>query len=417
LIGGIRYYDTVVDDARHTMTVARTAAHYGAVVRSSTQVVSLLREGDRVIGVEVRDSENGAITEVRGHVVVNATGVWTDEIQALSKQRGRFRVRASKGVHIVVPRDRIVSEVAIILRTEKSVLFVIPWGTHWIIGTTDTDWNLDLAHPAATKADIDYILEHVNNVLATPLTHDDIDGVYAGLRPLLAGESEETSKLSREHAVAVPAPGLVAIAGGKYTTYRVMGADAIDAAAEFVPARVAPSITEKVPLMGADGYFALVNQTQSVGTHYGLHPYRVRHLLDRYGSLIGEVLQMAGEQKAERPDLLDPITEAPVYLKVEAWYAAAAEGALHLEDILARRMRISIEYPHRGVDCAQEVAEVVAPVLGWSKEDIDREVSTYLARVDAEVRSQQEPDDESADALRAAAPEARAEILEPVPLN
>ena len=217
------------------MTVARTAAHYGAVVRTSTQVVSLLREGDRVTGVRVRDSEDGAVTEVRGHVVVNATGVWTDEIQALSKQRGRFRVRASKGVHIVVPRDRIVSEVAIILRTEKSVLFVIPWGTHWIIGTTDTDWNLDLAHPAATKADIDYILDHVNTVLATPLTHDDIDGVYAGLRPLLAGESEETSKLSREHAVAVPAPGLVAIAGGKYTTYRVMGEDAIDAAAEYVP--------------------------------------------------------------------------------------------------------------------------------------------------------------------------------------
>lgn len=417
LVGGIRYYDTVVDDARHTMTVARTAAHYGAVVRSSTQVVSLLREGDRVIGVQVRDSEDGAVTEVRGHVVVNATGVWTDEIQALSKQRGRFRVRASKGVHVVVPRDRIVSEVAIILRTEKSVLFVIPWGTHWIIGTTDTDWNLDLAHPAATKADIDYILETVNTVLATPLSHDDIDGVYAGLRPLLAGESEETSKLSREHAVAVPAPGLVAIAGGKYTTYRVMGEDAIDAAAEYVPARVAPSITEKVPLMGADGYFALINQTESVGAHYGLHPYRVRHLLDRYGSLIGEVLAMASEQAAVRPDLLDPITEAPVYLKVEAWYAAMAEGALHLEDILARRMRISIEYPHRGVDCAREVAEVVAPVLGWSAEDIDREVSTYIARVDAEVRSQQQPDDESADALRAAAPEARAEILEPVPLN
>jgi glycerol-3-phosphate dehydrogenase len=413
LIGGIRYYDTVVDDARHTMTVARTAAHYGAVVRTSTQVVSLLREGDRVVGVEVRDSENGHVTEVRGHVVVNATGVWTDEIQALSKQRGRFRVRASKGVHIVVPRDRIVSEVAIILRTAKSVLFVIPWGTHWIIGTTDTEWNLDLAHPAATKADIDYILETVNTVLATPLTHDDIDGVYAGLRPLLAGESEETSKLSREHAVAVPAPGLVAIAGGKYTTYRVMGADAIDAAAEYIPARVATSITDKVPLMGADGYFALINQTESVGVHYGLHPYRVRHLLDRYGSLIGEVLQMA----EGRPELLTPITEAPVYLKVEAWYAAAAEGALHLEDILARRMRISIEYPHRGVDCAHEVAEVVAPVLGWSDEDVDREVSTYLARVEAEVRSQQEPDDESADALRAAAPEARAEILEPVPLN
>ncbi|WP_231991948.1 glycerol-3-phosphate dehydrogenase/oxidase [Mycobacterium sp. ACS4331] len=413
LIGGIRYYDTVVDDARHTMTVARTAAHYGAVVRTSTQVVSLLREGDRVIGVRIRDSEDGAVTEVRGHVTVNATGVWTDEIQALSRQRGRFRVRASKGVHVVVPRDRIVSEVAIILRTEKSVLFVIPWGTHWIIGTTDTDWNLDLAHPAATKADIDYILDHVNDVLATPLTHADIDGVYAGLRPLLAGESEETSKLSREHAVATPAPGLVAIAGGKYTTYRVMAADAIDAAAQYIPARVAPSITEKVPLLGADGYFALVNQTEHVGARYGLHPYRIRHLLDRYGSQIDEVLALA----ADDPELLEPIAEAPVYLKVEAAYAAATEGALHLEDILARRMRISIEYPHRGVDCAAEVAEVVAPVLGWSAEDIDREVATYIARVEAEVLSQAQPDDESADALRAAAPEARAEILEPVPLN
>jgi glycerol-3-phosphate dehydrogenase len=413
LIGGIRYYDTVVDDARHTMTVARTAAHYGAVVRTSTQVVSLLREGDRVIGVKIRDSEDGTIGSVRGHVVINATGVWTDEIQALSKERGRFRVRASKGVHVVVPRDRIVSEVAIILRTEKSVLFVIPWGTHWIIGTTDTDWNLDLAHPAATKADIDYILTRVNTVLATSLTHDDIDGVYAGLRPLLAGESEETSKLSREHAVAVPSPGLVAIAGGKYTTYRVMAEDAVDAAAEYIPARVAPSITEKVPLMGADGYFALINQTQSVGARYGLHPYRVRHLLDRYGSLIGEVLELA----ADKPELLEPITDAPVYLKVEAAYAAAAEGALHLEDILARRMRISIEYPHRGVDCAAEVADIVAPILGWSEADCAREVATYIARVEAEVLSQTQPDDASADALRAAAPEARAEILEPVPLN
>ena len=412
LIGGIRYYDTVVDDARHTMMVARTAAHYGAVVRTSTQVVSLLREGDRVVGVAIRDSEDGAVTEVHGHVVINATGVWTDEIQALSRERGRFRVRASKGVHIVVPRDRIVSEVAIILRSETSVLFVIPWGTHWIIGTTDTDWNLDLAHPAATKVDIDYILNTVNTVLATPLTHNDIDGVYAGLRPLLAGESEETSKLSREHAVAVPSPGLVAIAGGKYTTYRVMAADAVDAAAEFIPTRVAPSITEKVPLMGADGYFALVNQTQSVGARYDLHPYRVRHLLDRYGSLIDEVLQLA----VDRPELLEPITEAPVYLRVEAAYAAAAEGALHLEDILSRRMRISIEYPHRGVDCAREVAETVAPILNWSPADVDREVATYLARVEAEVLSQTQPDDESADALRAAAPEARAEILEPVPL-
>ena len=161
-----------------------------------------LKESDRVAGVRVRDVETGRETDVKARVVINSTGVWTDELQRLSGGRGRFRVRASKGVHLVVPRDRITSESGIILKTEKSVLFVIPWKSHWIIGTTDTDWNLDLAHPAATKADIDYILDHVNKVLAVPLTHDDIEGVYAGLRPLLAGESEQSSKLSREHAVA-----------------------------------------------------------------------------------------------------------------------------------------------------------------------------------------------------------------------
>ncbi|WP_280271375.1 glycerol-3-phosphate dehydrogenase [Nocardia wallacei] len=412
LIGGVTYYDTVVDDARHTMTVARTAAHYGAVIRTSTQVVGFLREADRVVGVEVRDSEDGRTTEVRGHVVVNATGVWTDEIQALSHQRGRFHVRASKGVHIVVPRDRIASDAALILRTPTSVLFVIPWGSnHWIVGTTDTDWNLDLAHPAATKADIDYLLDRVNEVLVTPLTHDDIQGVYAGLRPLLAGESDETSKLSREHAVARLAPGLVAIAGGKYTTYRVMAYDAVDAAAQDIPQRVSPSITDKVPLLGADGYFALLNQTPHLAETYGVHPYRVEHLLNRYGSLVTHVLDLA----AGKPELLQPITDAPTYLRVEAVYAAAAEGALHLDDILARRTRISIEYAHRGADCAEEVARLVAPVLGWSDADITREVETYSARVRSEIQSQTQPDDESADALRAAAPEPRPEILEPVP--
>src|SRR5690606_1701531 len=312
-----------------------------------------------------------------------------------------------------VPRDRIVSDSAIILRTEKSVLFVIPWGNHWIIGTTDTDWNLDLAHPAATKADIDYLLEHVNRVLVTPLTHDDIDGVYAGLRPLLAGESDSTSKLSREHAVARIAPGLVAIAGGKYTTYRVMAYDAVDEAAQDIPARVSPSITEKVRLLGAEGYFALVNQTVQLAEAYGLHPHRVKHLLDRYGSLIGEVLEPA----EQRPDLLEPLTAAPSYLRAEALYAVTAEGALHLDDILARRTRISIEYDHRGADCAEEVARLVAPVPGWDEAETEREIATYRSRVEAEIRSQTQPDDASADALRVAAPEPRPQLLEPVPID
>ncbi|HEY4456383.1 MAG TPA: glycerol-3-phosphate dehydrogenase/oxidase [Pseudonocardiaceae bacterium] len=407
LIGGVRYFDAQADDARHTLTVARTAAHYGAVVRTSTQVIGFLKEADRVSGVRVRDVETGDETEVQAGVVVNCTGVWTDDLQHLSGSRGRFRVRASKGVHIVVPRDRIVAESGLILRTEKSVLFVIPWRNHWIIGTTDTDWHLDLAHPAATKNDIDYILDHVNTVLATPLTHEDIQGVYAGLRPLLAGESESTSKLSREHAVARVAPGLVAIAGGKYTTYRVMAADAVDAAGVDLSGRLQPSITDQVPLLGADGYHALVNQADQLGARYGLHPYRVRHLLDRYGSLIHDVLGVA----EGNPELLKPLPAAPDYLQVEVVYGTSHEGALHLDDMLTRRTRISIEYPHRGVDCAQQVAELMGGVLGWAKATVTREVETYLARVAAERESQTQTDDQSADALRHAAPEARQQLV------
>jgi glycerol-3-phosphate dehydrogenase len=413
LIGGIRYYDAQADDARHTMTVARTAAHYGAVIRMSTQVVGFIREADRVSGVRIHDVEDGRSLEVQANAVINCTGVWTDELQRMSGSRGRFRVRASKGVHIVVPRDRIVSESGLILRTEKSVLFVIPWRNHWIVGTTDTDWNLDLAHPAATKHDIDYILEHVNEVLATPLKHDDIEGVYAGLRPLLAGESEETSKLSREHAVARVSPGLVAIAGGKYTTYRVMAADAVDAASADLPGRLQPSITDKVPLLGADGYHALVNQVDQLGARHGLHPYRVRHLLDRYGSLVHEVLALADG----RPELLRPLTAAPDYLQVEIVYAASHEGALHIEDTLARRTRISIEYPHRGIDCAQQVAELMGEVLDWTTETITREVEVYKARVEAERDSQTQPDDLAAVASRNAAPEARPDLHEPEPAS
>ena len=198
---------------------------------SNARVVGFLREGERVTGVRVRDELGGEQIDVRAREVVNATGVWTDDVQDLVGERGKFKVRASKGIHLVVPRDRMQLDTGLILRTEKSVLFVIPWGRHWIIGTTDTDWELDKAHPAASATDIDYVLEHVNAVLAQPLTREDVEGVYAGLRPLLTGESESTRQLSREHTVAVPVPGLVAVAGGKYTTYRVMARDAIDAVA------------------------------------------------------------------------------------------------------------------------------------------------------------------------------------------
>jgi glycerol-3-phosphate dehydrogenase len=381
--------------------VVRTAASFGAMAANRAQVTGLLRQGERVTGAKVTDLETGQTFDVRAKQVINATGVWTDDTQALADTRGQFHVRASKGIHLVVPKDRLQSSTGLILRTEKSVLFVIPWGRHWIIGTTDTDWSLDKAHPAASSRDIDYLLEHVNSVLNSPLTREDVEGVYAGLRPLLSGESESTSKLSREHVVGHPVPGLVVVAGGKYTTYRVMAADAVDEAARTLDARVPESCTAELPLAGAEGYRALWNQRRALAVNVGIHVARVEHLLNRYGSCIHELLAMLRED----PSLGEPLPGADDYLQVEARYAVTHEGARHLEDVLARRTRISIESWDRGVAAAPTVARLMAPVLGWDDEQKQREIDHYLARVQAERDSQTKPDDNTAEAARLGAPD------------
>lgn len=401
LVGALQYYDAQVDDARFVVALVRTAVSYGAKAANRARVTGFLREGERVVGARVQDVETGEDYDIRAQQVVNATGVWTDDTQAMVGERGQFHVRASKGIHLVVPRDRINSSTGLILRTETSVLFVIPWGRHWIVGTTDTDWDLDKAHPAASSADIDYLLDRVNSVLAVPLTRDDVEGVYAGLRPLLAGESDATSKLSREHTVAHPVPGLVVVAGGKYTTYRVMAKDAVDEAVHGLDMRVADCVTEEVPLLGAEGYRALWNARARIAARAGLHVVRVEHLLNRYGSAVPEVLHLV----AEDPSLGDPLQGADDYLRAEVVYAASHEGARHLDDVLTRRTRISIETFDRGTRCAREAAELMAPVLGWEADQVEREVEHYHKRVEAERESQRQPDDLTADAARLGAPD------------
>lgn len=409
LSGAIRYYDCQVDDARLVMNVARTAADFGAHVASRTKVTGFLRDDGpaagpgrrRVVGVTARDLEEDVDLEIRAKVVVNAAGVWTDEIQELLGGEGALRVEASKGIHLVVPRDRIRSECGFITRTEKSVLFVIPWSDHWIIGTTDTAWDLDLAHPAASRADIDYVLEHVNRLLRTPLDHTDVVGVYAGLRPLLKGEEEATSKISREHTVAAPVPGMVLVAGGKLTTYRVMARDAVDVAARSLPTPVRDSITDRVQLLGAAGFEARTNQRVAIARTSGLDLAHVDHLLGRYGGLVDEVLALV----KQRPELAEPIEHAEKYLAVEVVYAVTHEGARHLDDVLTRRTRISIETFHRGTRCARRVAGLMAGVLGWDEARVDEEVDHYLRRVEAERQSQQKLTDQEADEARVSAPE------------
>ena len=401
LAGAIRYYDCEVDDARLVMNIARTAAAYGAHVASRTKVTGFLREGDRVVGVRVVDLENDREIEVRAKVVVNAGGVWTNEIQEMLGGIGALNVEASKGIHLVVPRDRIRSKAGFITKTKVSVLFVIPWGRHWIIGTTDTPWDLDLAHPAASRADIDYVLEHVNKLLRTPLDHTDVQGVYAGLRPLLKGATEPTSKISREHTVVAPMPGLVMIAGGKLTTYRVMARDAVDAAAESLDGPVRASVTERVPLLGASGFEARTNQRVSLARSSGLDIARIDHLLGRFGGLIDEVLGLI----AERPELAQPLPGSEDYLCAEVVYAVTHEGARHLDDVLARRTRTSVESFDRGTTAARPAAELMGDELGWDDARLEEEVDHYLRRVEAERQSQEKLTDQEADEARVKAPE------------
>ncbi|HSJ45533.1 MAG TPA: glycerol-3-phosphate dehydrogenase/oxidase [Euzebyales bacterium] len=407
LIGAIQYYDAQVDDARHTMMLARTAATYGAAVATSVRVTDLVRDGDRVTGASARDLESGDELTIRASHVINATGVWTDEINKMLGGRTNFEVRPSKGIHIVIPRERLRLETGLITKTEKSVLFIIPWGSHWVIGTTDTDWKLDRSQPAATRSDVQYVLDHVNEWVDDPVTVDDIEGVFAGLRPLLAEDpSASTASLSREHSVVQPVPGLTVIAGGKYTTYRVMAKDAVDAAVRTMPRAVPESVTDKVRLVGAEGYHALQNGRSQLAARSGLHVAVIDHLLGRYGSLIADILALI----EERPELAEPLPGASEYLRAEAAYATSAEGGLHLEDVLERRTRISFEVPDSGLEAAPVVANLMGEVLGWDEQTREHELELYRARVQAAQAALRESTDEAAVAVSAEAPDARAGV-------
>jgi len=385
LAGAVVYYDCQVDDARYVVELVRTAASYGAVPVSGTAVEGFLHGPKRVVGATLRDAETGRCFEVHARVTILATGPWTEETEALAGKERAVRVRPSKGAHVVVPRDRFEAGCGIILRTERSVLFVLPWGKrHWLIGTTDTDWPYSKRWPLATAADVAYILSEFNSVAEHPLAPNDVVGVYAGLRPLVAGQGvvrgpgevsgEDTARVSREHAVAEPAPGLVAVSGGKYTTYRVMAADAVDAAVREAGLHALACRTARVPLLGARGLEQARARLAALASEHRLPPASVEHLLDRYGSLAPEVASCV----ASSPALGERLGESD-YLKAEVAYAVSHEGARHLDDVLSRRTRLAIEEPGGAATSAREAAEVMAGLLGWDETALEAELSRYLA--------------------------------------
>ena len=384
LAGAILYYDAQADDARYTLTVARTAAAHGAVIATRASARQLLRsaEGSRVVGARVHDEESGADIDVSARRVVVCAGVWTDLVHEMAGVRAGYRVRMSKGVHVVVPYEAIRSDTGIILRTEKSVLFVIPWGQRWIVGTTDTDWSGDRAEPTATGEDIDYILERANRALVRPLTRSDVIGVYAGLRPLIAAdEATPTTRLSREHLVDVPFPGLASVAGGKFTTYRLMARDVVDAAVADYDHRVPASVTDQLPLLGADGLAAAAAEAVRLAEDHGMPREAIGHLLDRYGTLTEEVLGLAQAD----PALARPVTDNHPYLGAEVAYAVTHEGALHVEDVLVRRVRLFIESGACGTEAVGPVTTIMGDLLGWDSRQRAAETERYLELVEADT--------------------------------
>ena len=385
--GAIKYFDAQVDDARHTMMIARTAARHGAVIATNIRVESLIREGKRVLGVKARDIESGKLITIKATATVMCAGIWSDELHDSFDLKPGYNVTMSKGVHIVLPKKAIQSKEGIILKTELSVLFLIPWADKWIVGTTDTPYTADRRSPLAEREDVEYIIKEANKVLKPKLKIEDVIGVYAGLRPLVANKKDSaTTKLSREHTVDRSAPGFVSIAGGKYTTYRVMGKDVIDLAGIELRRIIPESVTEKLPIVGADGYFALVQQAERIAEESGLSVDSVIHLLNRYGSLISEILEVIKED----PKMAKPLTKDLPYLKAEIYYAASHEGARSVDDVISRRTRLAFEAPNSAVDLANEVATIIAPVLGWTPKQKKDSVNAYCDLAEREIEAIEE---------------------------
>ena len=380
IAGAVRFHDAQIDDARHTVAVARTAASYGAHILTRARVEDLLRDGERVTGVRVEDEITGEHFNIRSRVVIAAAGIWTDEVLHMVDAEAPDRVQQSKGVHLVVRGEAIRSTTAIIARTPASVLFLLPWGGDWIVGTTDTarEPSESLADPEATEDEISYLLGQANRWLARPLRREDVIGTYAGYRPLVAEESAEaTTQVSREHMIFHPVPGLVAIAGGKYTTYRVMAADAVDAAVADLDGDAVPaSSTADIPLVGAVGFVDLWADRASLAERWDLPVDTIERLLRRHGSRVSEVFDALDAD----PALREPLPPEGRHLAAEAVVAVTHQGALDLEDVLVRRLRITPESPDHGRAAAAAVAPLIAPILGWDDGRVVEEIAAYADR-------------------------------------
>jgi glycerol-3-phosphate dehydrogenase len=366
------YYDAQADDARLTLTVARTASDQGAAIVNYARLVDIVHDAaGKAVGAHVE--VDGETVEVRAKVIVNATGVWSDTVHTIDDGSHEHNIRPAKGVHITVPWSLVQNKIAAVIPVPKDrrSVFVVPWGGEngpyefTYIGTTDTDYDGPIEDPQITPEDIEYLLRAINGAITTKITEADILGTWAGLRPLVASaKSERTAELSRRQSVTVAKSGMVSVTGGKLTTYRRMAADAVDKVVEAV-GRGGKSRTKNQLLHGAQGW-------DKQGAP--------QHLAERYGSDAREVLAL----ERDRAELARPLIENLPYSRAEVVYATRAEMARTVDDVLSRRTRARLLARDASADAAEDVAELMGAELGWSAEERAAQVAAYRALVDEE---------------------------------
>ena len=380
-LGAFIYYDAQTDDARLTMMIARSAIDRGAVIANWCPVVEILKgDGGKAVGARV--IAGGSTIDVRATTVVNAAGVWSDEVRALDEGADPDSIRPAKGIHITVPWEKVRNDIACVFPVPKDrrSIFVVPMGGKTYIGTTDTDYDGPIDDPQCTSDDIDYLINAVNASIDPPLTRDDVLATWAGLRPLVKSEgiSERTADLSRHHKVVRSASGVVSVTGGKLTTYRRMAEDTVDEIAPRTRCR-----TKKLQLHGADGYDALIKDVDGAAARLGISADLVTHLANRHGA---DTRVLAAMIVAD-PSLGEPVVPGLPHVKAEAVHAVRHELARTLDDVLTRRIPARWLLRDAAAAAADDVARLIAPDLEWSEEDIAREVASFRAAVAHERES------------------------------
>jgi glycerol-3-phosphate dehydrogenase len=388
LKGGLLYYDCRTDDARHTLEVIRSAAQYGCIARNYTKVVRFVRDRGEVRGVQVVDALSGGETvTIHGKVVVNATGVWTQKTQELSG-KANVSVAPAKGVHFTIKYDRLPLKAALLVPTgaDGRFCFAVPWYDSVLIGTTDTPFQGDFDKLTVEDDEVQYILDAVNEQFpGVKLTPADVTGKFAGLRPLISdSKAGGTTKVSRKHSLKLSEDGLITIAGGKLTTYRPMAEETVDMVAQQLRLdgiEAGKCVTEKLMLGGWEGEVRNMEEVKEVframASRVKISGATADVLLQMYGRRAMEVVELASEY----PELAKPISDSHPYILAQVVYAVGYESAATLEDVLARRIRLSITDAEQAKASAENVSQLMAKLLGWDDATRERMVTEFVASV------------------------------------